>query len=173
MCEIYLGFQEDDIVSRRSLERLGTHYKLDKMLSCVYIPKITVKWEDDSHNLKILLDSWKCVGRTDLVMIFDWLKERQSVTNILEVIVDDNLDSQGLGRGPYGHSDQAIIKCLEDLKIETWNWMRLDISSNLIDQISGKYVKEVHLYCGGSEAVLRNWSDKGGLPTLKNVRPKL
>jgi hypothetical protein len=80
------------------------------------------------------------------------------------------MDSHGLGPGPCSHTDQTIFRCLHDLKIETWNWMRLDISSNLIARISGNYVKEVHLYCGRLEAVLRSWSDKGGLPKLEMVR---
>jgi hypothetical protein len=63
------------------------------MLRCVYIPAITVKWDDSKFNIssKNTVDAWKCAGRTDLYMIFDSLKNVVGVEKVVDVVVDDSL----------------------------------------------------------------------------------
>ncbi|KAK3942694.1 hypothetical protein QBC46DRAFT_352034 [Diplogelasinospora grovesii] len=114
-----------------------------------------------------------CSGGTDLYMIFHWLKNardgnKKRVKKVIEVMVEDfgNKDSRP-------HSDEAIFHCLGRLGVEIWNWMRLDISSQLIEQTS-EHVREVHLYRSGLGSVLRGWSDSDvqnyGLSILRSIR---
>lgn len=167
MRETYLGFDYEDTVSGKSLTGMRQHYKLDTMLRWLYIPHISIKWDNqDNHSItaKKKVDEWKCVGRTDLFMIFNWLKENVGVRKVVEVVVED---FEAKDRRP--HSDQIIEACLRDLKIEIWNWKRMDISSELIYKVASEHVKVVYLYCSGINAVLRSWSDRNGLARLKHV----
>ena len=148
---------------------MGKHYSLDKMLNCVYIPKVTVKWNDDeSLHLRDKLEPARCEGQTDFFMIFEWLRQA-GVKRILQVIVDDSTKPED--EDPRPHSDDAIFHCLVPFEIEVWDWKRLDISSDLIRRIGENHISEVHLYCSGLDAVLRHWSDRNGLARLSKVRP--
>ena len=157
------------MVSGKSLEKLRNHYKLDNMLSSVYVPKIAVKWDDDSLPSQKKAKSWNCGGRADYYIIFDWLKDpsKAGVKKVLEIVVDDSGTD-----GKLPHSDEAILHCLQDLGVEVWDWKRLDISSDLIFRIAGDHIRQVQLYCSGLNAVLRGWSAVSGLPRLKNVGQK-
>lgn len=164
--EIYLEFERGDIISGGYLERLGKHYRLDTTLSYVSIPEVIIKWDgnnkfiDSSQQAK----SWHVAGSTHLYMIFSWLKTEFNVKRVMDVTVDD------FERGDrIPHCDQAIIECLKDLQVETWNWQRLDISSRVISKAAGKHVKVLYLYCSGLAAVLESWSAMDGLPRLENV----
>ena len=156
-----------DVVSRGSLKTTLRHYKLDQTLRCVYIPRITVKWDEDCTHVKKLVDSWGCVGRTDYYMIFDWLKNIVQVEKVLQIVVDDFEDQTR-----SSHADDAIVECLRSLEVETWDWRRMDISSELIHRAAGHSVKEVYLYCNGNNAVLRSWSETRGLVKLSRVCPR-
>ncbi|MCJ1394257.1 hypothetical protein MMC18_007135 [Xylographa bjoerkii] len=158
--ETHLGFQRDDPVSRESLRKLDNHYKLDTILKSIYIPQIAIDWDDEARDSKVETDKWKCEGQTELFLVFDWLKKIKRVKKVIDVSVDDF-------KRP--HSDVAIINCLTELKVETWDWRRMDISSDVIANAAGEYVKVVYLYCSGLNAVLQSWSDTSGLPTLKNL----
>ncbi len=160
--ETYLGFDNGDTVSGEYLRGMTKHYKLDTILRCVDIPSISVKWDDYSSDPKKMADDWGCVGRTDFFMIFHWLKKRAGVKKVVEVVVED-FDTNDMS-----HSYQAIEACLEGLNVETWNWRRMDIPSDLIYKVAMS-VSVVYLYCSGSIAVLRSWSDINGLARLKNV----
>ena len=160
MRETYLGFQRNARVSRESLRKLNKHYKLDTTLQSVYIPQIAIEWDDEAMESKDEADKWNCEGRTELFLIFDWLKKIKEVTKVIDVSVDD-LECP--------HSDVAIINCLMELKVEIWDWKRMDISSDVIVKAAGKHVRVVYLYCSGLNAVLQSWSDTSGLPTLENV----
>ena len=162
--ETYLGFDYEDTVSGKYLMGMRQHYKLDTTLRWLYIPSISVKWDNHSITAKKKVDGWKCVGRTDLFMIFNWLKEHVGVQKVVEVVVEDFEEKE---KRP--HSDQAIEECLRDLKVEIWGWKRMDISSELIYKVASEHVKVVHLYCSGINAVLRSWSDRDGLARLKHV----
>ncbi len=99
-------------------------------------------------------------GRTDLIHIFDWLCQ-QNVKKILSVtVVDDEV--------PF-HTDTSIIKCLRGFGVEEWNWIKPDISSEVIrkstvegDGGSASRVRTMSLHCSGSQAVLKGWSAEGG-----------
>lgn len=125
----------------------------------LYIPKIKVEWGDNTEVKKKTKD-WGCVGETALFLIFHWIKQTSHVRKLIEVVVDDFEEP---------HSDEAIINCLTGLKVEVWDWRRMDISSDVIMSVAGKHVRVVHLYCSGLNAVLRSWSAATGLPTLELV----
>ena len=159
--------EHGDVVSRGSLKTTLNHYKLDQTLRCVYIPRITVKWDEDCKYVKKLVDSWECVGRTDFYMIFEWLKKVVEVVKVLQIVVDDFEDHTR-----SSHADHAIEECVRNLEVETWDWRRMDISSELIRRAAGDSVKEVYLYCSGNNAVLRSWSEARGLVKLSRVCPR-
>ncbi|PVH73216.1 subtilisin-like protein, partial [Cadophora sp. DSE1049] len=94
-------------------------------------------------------------------LIFHWLKNVVRVDQVLRVVVED-LDGKS-------HSDTAILNSLKNLNVQTWNWKKLDISSDVIYQAAGS-VTEVYLYCSGNNAVLRGWSDSQGLVLLKTLK---
>lgn len=167
MREITLSFEKDDIVSWESLGCLSRHYKLDTMLRALYIPKVKVRWDDDSIEARKIARGWECVGRIDLYLLFHWLKHRAGVKSLLEVIV---VDFEEDDMNP--HSDKSIIECVKDLQVEIWDWRRMDISTDVIYDGAGKYVKTLYLYCSGLRAVLQSWSDRGGLVRLENVSLK-
>ncbi|KAL7960527.1 hypothetical protein V8C34DRAFT_312621 [Trichoderma compactum] len=85
-------------------------------------------------------------------MVFYWLKTKIKVRKILEVVVDDGVDRK------KPHSDQAIIRCLEGLAVETLDWQRMDIPAEVI--IKG---------AGMSSAVLQSWADTNGRSKPPNV----
>ncbi|KAF3902571.1 hypothetical protein ABW21_db0207233 [Orbilia brochopaga] len=108
--------------------------------------------------------SWNCFGSTHLYMIFHWLKFREShpVEKVFEVVVDDFGDEQ-----TKPHSDDAIIECLKNLQVETWDWRHMDIPTKVIYD-SAPHVKILYLYCSGLKAVLEAWAGTEGLATLRN-----
>lgn len=101
-------------------------------------------------------------GPTHYRDVFDWLRDanKDRPTQVLRIIVEDDLDNP--------HSDETIIKAVERLGVEVWNWRKYDINSETIRKAAPE-VKEVHLYSTGNAAVLRGWSDEGGLRKLNHV----
>jgi hypothetical protein len=164
--EIDLLFSPGELISGKSLSQLSKHYSIDTTLRCVYIPKVKVEWDElcGESKAKLVEKEWQCAGGIDLFMIFDWLKTTRKVKKLIEVVVDDSEDAIGVQ-----HSDHAIVKCLQDLQVEVWDWQRLDIPSDVIFRAAENNVRVVHLYCSGLNAVLRSWSDRSGLPMLKKV----
>jgi len=155
--------EANDVVSKASISGKNRHNRLDTLLRIVYIPQVTVTWDDEDQDVRDEADGWKCVGRKDYYLIFHWLKHNALVDHVLTVVVDDIADT-----APISHSDTAIVHCLNGLNIETWNWKKMDISSDVIYR-AAKNVKEVYLYCSGNNAVLRGWSDSAGLVMLKEA----
>lgn len=99
-------------------------------------------------------------GRRDLVQVFDGLR-RKGVRTILKVVVDDSLDPP--------HTDEAIQESLRNLDVEVWDWKKTDLCSEVIYHAAPR-VREVHLYWGGNNAVLRSWSEEAGLKRLSELR---
>ncbi|KAJ6262551.1 hypothetical protein Dda_3362 [Drechslerella dactyloides] len=163
--EIYLAFEENDSISWESLKRQSQHYKLDTTLRTVQIPKVRINWGVESRTAHQKAMSWNCFGSTHLYMIFYWLKFRDSlpVKKVFEVVVDDFGDEQ-----TKSHSDKAILECLRGLQVETWDWRRMDIPTEVIYESAGEHVKTLYLYCSGTKAVLEAWADTNGLARLKN-----
>ena len=96
---------------------------------------------------------------TSLCPIFRWLRNLH-VRAIIKVTVIDDVEPS--------HSDAAIENCLQGFDIETWNWKKFDICSEVIYN-SAPNVKEVILYSSGNNAVLLGWSSSAGLNKLRKV----
>ena len=71
MREIYLGFDNGDVVCGGYLKRMTKHYKLDTILRCVDIPSISVKWDDYSSVPKKLVDNTR-FDRDRNMVVFDF-----------------------------------------------------------------------------------------------------
>jgi hypothetical protein len=100
-----------------------------------------------------------CAGLKDAGIIFNWLSESK-VSRIFKVIIVDD--------GPFPHSNQVIEDSLRGFKIETWDWKKVDISSDtVVAAASG--ARTVNLYSSGNSAVLKGWSCSDGLVKLKSV----
>ncbi|KAF4426487.1 hypothetical protein CFRS1_v009816 [Colletotrichum fructicola] len=169
--EIFLTLSEE-MISSEFLENQRMHYKLDTLLQSVYIANNNeVRWNDEKawdEKTHEMVTEWGCLGDTNLFMVFHWLKDQIRVKKVFEVVVDELLTSK------LGHSDMAIVKCLQNLDVETWDWRRMDIPANVIIDAAGDHVKSLYLYCSGLKAVLQSWSDTRGLVNLKRtpkVRP--
>lgn len=119
----------------------------------------TLSPEQDESVLKVLKS--ECEGLTDAVLVFDWLR-KEKVKKVIRVIVMDG--------GSVPHSDEAIVESLKGLDVEVWDWRKFDICSETIHQ-AAENVRIVHLYCSGSNAVLRSWSSEQGLVRLEKVCP--
>lgn len=134
--------------------------KFEDVLQCVDIPKITAEvitpGVADSKAPKKQPNK-NVEGRRDLVEVFRWLS---GVETILKLTVDDLVHP--------AHSDRAIEEALKNKVVEIWDWKKLDICSELI-RVAAPNVREVNLYWSGNNAVLRGWSEKEGLPQLKNL----
>jgi len=149
--------------------------KFQNVLQYVAIPRIRIK--DVSSNSTLAAasegrresrqkrsmgskDEFDGTGRRDLQMVFDKLHDKKGVTTILKVVVDD--------LGPSPHTDEAIESSLKHRGVETWDWRRVDLCSEVIYN-AAPTVREVHLYWSGNNAVLRSWCDEGGLKMLQDL----
>lgn len=99
-------------------------------------------------------------GRRDLCYIFDRLRKK-GVKTILKVIIDDSVSP--------AHSDEAIEDALKFMDVEIWDWKRIDLCSEVIFRVASK-AREVNLYWSGNNAVLRGWSEEGGLKRLRELK---
>ncbi|KAJ3528083.1 hypothetical protein NM208_g10378 [Fusarium decemcellulare] len=63
------------------------------------------------------------------------------------------------------HSNKSLENALTDTRVELLDWRRLDICPDTIVRI-GQNLRELHLQWSGNNAVLRSWSEAGGLPKL-------
>ncbi|KAF4467266.1 Peptidase S8 S53 subtilisin kexin sedolisin [Fusarium albosuccineum] len=102
-------------------------------------------------------------GLEDMCDIFRWLKEG-GVSSVLKLTVFDN--------GDPPHSDEAIEECVGGLNVRVWNWFKVDLCADVILK-SAPNVKHLTLYSSGNNAVLKSWSSRGSLPSLKKIRTRL
>jgi hypothetical protein len=120
--------------------------RFEDVLQYVAVPLLKVEADVSESKSKKRPAPPECLGRRDLEVLFRWLKQNKGVKTIFRVIVDDL-------QGP-AHSDEAIESCLTNMGVEVWDWRRLDLSSEVIFKVCPQ-AREVHLYWGGNEAVLR------------------
>ncbi|SPO02208.1 uncharacterized protein DNG_04881 [Cephalotrichum gorgonifer] len=157
---------DDEKVSWKFLEEENSHYKLGTSLKTVFISGTTsIEWGDESQEIREEVDKWGCVGSSDFYIFFKWLKQERKVNRVIEVIVED---LEPTGRRP--HSDKAIKECLSGLKVETWEWRRMDIPADVIFNTCGEHISTLYLYCSGLKAVLQSWADSNGLVRLKHLK---
>jgi len=84
--------------------------------------------------------------------VFFWLR-KNGVCKIVRVTVIDY--------GEASHSDSAIKKALKEFEIEYWNWKKVDLSSQVMEECS-RTVREVSLYWTGNHAVMMGWASPEG-----------
>ncbi|RYP17551.1 hypothetical protein DL765_004440 [Monosporascus sp. GIB2] len=147
-------------VSKGRITEGLSHLVLEDVLQYVAIPRVEV--EDDPVRLKPNQRAPKPdgSGRTDMKLLFKWLRDEKDVKTILKVIVDDLQEP--------AHSDEAIEACLTGMGVETWDWRKVDLSPEVIQKVAPE-ARVVHLYWSGNNAVLRGWSEPEGLQKLKKL----
>ncbi|KAM6482792.1 hypothetical protein HDV62DRAFT_335409 [Trichoderma sp. SZMC 28011] len=148
---------------------------LEDTLLCVRIPYLIIKptapeqqvVEQTYEQLAKLSDSTSKgspIGRTDLGIVFDWLRNDANVGKIIKLIVDDSHHPP--------HSDEEIEKAVKPFQVEVWDWQKIDLCCETIAEAAPQ-ARQVNLYWSGNNAVLRGWSDPEGglarLPYLKEV----
>jgi hypothetical protein len=130
----------------------------------VCIPKISVQISQPSSRNGSSRRSAKPkpdgTGKRDLCYIFDRL-HKKGVKTILRVFVDDS--------GSPAHSDEAIEDALKMMGVEVWDWNKTDLCTEVIYKAAPN-AREVHLYWSGNNAVLRGWSEEGGLKKLCELK---
>ncbi|KAK5988123.1 hypothetical protein PT974_12263 [Cladobotryum mycophilum] len=162
--ELYFDLSGHANIRQTGLENLLSKLRFEDILQYVAIPKLSVETNVIAANSKRSRVGARTKqdgdGRKDLCYIFDRLRKK-GVRTILKVIVDD--------LGTPAHSDEAIEEALKFMDVEIWDWRRTDLCSEVIHRVASK-VREVHLYWSGNNAVLRGWSEEGGLKRLRELR---
>ncbi|KAJ4022739.1 hypothetical protein NW752_000053 [Fusarium irregulare] len=147
-----------EVLTQAGLRNLTGKIDFEDILQYVCIPQITV--ENPPSRSKVAVRRPDGAGRWDLEHIFKRLRDKE-VKTILRVIIDDS-------KYP-SHSDEAIERALSGFGVEIWMWNKPDLCTEVILK-AAPAVREVHLYWSGNNAVLRGWSEAGGLPTLKALK---
>lgn len=148
------------LTNEEHIEEGLAYLKFEDVLQYVAFPSIKLQKKPISSKLlqKSLKPDGK--GRSDMVFFFNFLRKR-GVKHIIRVIVDDTLEP--------AHSDEAIEKALGGLKVEIWDWRKIDLCTQTI-VTAAPDAREVHLYWSGNNAVLRGWSEPGGLNLLGKLK---
>lgn len=152
-------------LTQKGLTNLLRNINFEDTLQYVWIPRITVEEPQPSKSRTLARIQVKPVpdgaGRSDLVHIFNQLRSK-GVETVLRVFVQDSdPDSPS-------HSDEAIEKALQGLGVEVWDWNKTDLCTEVTLTAAPK-AREVHLYWSGNNAVLRGWSEAGGLAKLPEL----
>ncbi|EWG38282.1 hypothetical protein FVEG_01541 [Fusarium verticillioides 7600] len=152
-------------LTQKGLTNLLRNINFEDTLQYVWIPRITVEEPQPSKSRTLARIQVKPVpdgaGRSDLVHIFNQLRSK-GVKTVLRVFVQDSdPDSPS-------HSDEAIEKALQGLGVEVWDWNKTDLCTEVTLTAAPK-AREVHLYWSGNNAVLRGWSEAGGLAKLPEL----
>lgn len=158
--QIYFDLSGYTTISR---DKLPSYLQFEDILQYVIIPntRITenpIGLKNKEHRGQVSRTDGD--GRRDYVHLFEWLREK-NVKTVLKVIVDDSAER--------AHSDDAIEEALENMGVEIWDWRKQDLCSEVIFRVAPN-VRVVHLYWSGNNAVLRGWSEEGGLKRLTALK---
>lgn len=146
-------------ISEDRLEEGLRHLQFEDILQYVAIPSMRIERRPVYVKGKRIVDVPEGKGRTDMILLFAWLRNK-GVKRVIRVIVDDTLDP--------AHSDEAIETALGGLRVEKWDWKKFDISIETIFN-AAPHTREVCLYWSGNNAVLRGWAELGGLHLLTKL----
>ncbi|KAK8103407.1 uncharacterized protein PG998_010440 [Apiospora kogelbergensis] len=142
------------------------HQEFENVLQYVAIPQLRVEKDADLPRSEpgqrpTKPSSSIGSGRTDLQIIFNWLKDEKKVKKVFRVIVDDLEEPS--------HQDEAVESCLKDIQgVETWDWKKFDLSPDIILN-AARHAKVVNLYWSGRNIALRAWSEERGLHQLEHL----
>ncbi|KFA55595.1 hypothetical protein S40293_09579 [Stachybotrys chartarum IBT 40293] len=142
--EFSLSGLRGQTVTNDYLTRLVKHLKFESILTCVSLPSLAFETQptrdglqpaqakmrsgegdsSDSAQQKAATDAnQNGKGRKDLVSVFSWLRENHVRTIKRVVVIDD---------GDRPHSDEAIEEALRGFDVESWDWKKPDICSDVI-----------------------------------------
>ncbi|KAL6878819.1 hypothetical protein J3F83DRAFT_724010 [Trichoderma novae-zelandiae] len=163
--ELYFDLSGHANITQTGLENLLSKLKFEDILQYVAIPRLNVEVNMNTANSKRSRGTGRSQkqdgdGRRDLCYIFDRLRKK-GVKTVLKVIIDDSVTP--------AHSDEAIEDALKFMDVEIWDWKRTDLCSEVICRVAAK-AREVNLYWSGNNAVLRGWSEEGGLKKLGELK---
>ncbi|KAK4205446.1 putative peptidase [Triangularia verruculosa] len=154
------------LVHGSSFKQSFAHMRLDSVLRYVAFGKIelqtTTSPRETTSKLLAKRQSQQPKpgrGRTDLVFLFKWLRDK-SVKHILKVVVDD------WPKTP--HSDKAIEDCLKSFEVECLEWRKFDLCPETL-LVACRDVQHLHLWWSGNRAILRAWSAPDGLARLEKL----
>lgn len=140
--------------------------KFDSILQYVVFPAITLKKDKEIlppcgffRSYEELYKS-NTIGRNDFLFFFAWLSTEKGVKQIIKLVVDDFENP---------HSDDIIEKCLSLFDIDVLNWSKADLDPEILCTACPR-VREIQLRWGGNNAILRAWSERDGLPRLKDLQ---
>lgn len=155
------GTKSLEVSEEQVTEFLG-HAKFEDTLQYVALPRLQLERRVVPSKLRKSNKSNKPDGngRKDMTFFFDFLRDK-GVKRVLHIIVDDE-------ESP-AHSDEAIEKALSGLKVEIWDWRKIDLCSETV-LVAAPDTTEVYLYWSGNNAVLLGWSSPDGLPQLKKLK---
>lgn len=150
------------MITKGGLDNLLSKLHFEDTLQYVCIPRIRVHKDQPRESAKTERQPKPDgAGRRDLCHIFDRLRKKE-VKAVLSIIVDDS-DSPA-------HSDEAIEDALKmTTGVEHWDWNKTDLCTEVIYKAAPN-AREVHLYWSGNNAVLRGWSEEGGLKKLRELK---
>ncbi|KAF7517226.1 hypothetical protein G7054_g13886 [Neopestalotiopsis clavispora] len=168
-----------------------THLKFDEVLQNVTFPYVEVQLTGRKADIqkkkeeKSGVRQFGILGRNDMKHFFDWLYAK-GVRHIIRVTVQEATKA-----GEKVHSDKAIRESLERFVVEQLDWQKPDLDPETILHVGSKapetlahstknskavklradqQLKELFLRWGGSNAVLRAWSEPEGLANLPQLR---
>lgn len=129
--------------------------EFEDILQYVHIPKFKPSQPPQRRSNKRLPKR----SPEDIERIFQ-SEKLEGVKTILKIVVED------LEEPP--HTDTAIERFLKPKGVETWDWKKVDICPEVIQQ-AAPTVRHLNLYWSGRNAVLRGWSEQEGLRRLKQL----
>jgi len=140
-------------ISEERIEDGLAHLKFEDILQYVALPSLKLERRPTFSKTNKKSPTLDGKGRNDMIFLFNFLRNK-SVKRVIRVIVDDTLE-------PF-HSDEAIETALGGLKVEIWDWKKVDLCTETI-VTAAPDAREVCLYWSGNNAVLRGWGEPGGL----------
>ncbi|KAK0654991.1 hypothetical protein B0T16DRAFT_383971 [Cercophora newfieldiana] len=149
-------------MTQRGFRSLVKQLQFEDALQYVAIPKIRIEdpTSDKANSSSTRRSGKEGTGRNDLVQVFTTLRQK-GVRTIIRVVVDDCFTPP--------HTDEAIEEALRGMDVEIWDWKKTDLSTEVIYTAAPR-VREVHLHWSGNNAVLRGWSEEGGLKKLTELK---
>ncbi|EAA34359.1 subtilisin-like protein [Neurospora crassa] len=145
-------------MTEEEFQRLMSTLKFHDVLQYVELPGLRIGTPSTTDLDGVNENEQK--GRKNLAWVFEKLRSN-GVQKVLRVSVDDTLLPP--------HSDEVIEDSLKPMEVEIWDWKKIDLCSEVIFN-AAPMVREVYLYCSGNNAILRSWSDEGGLKRLSHLK---
>ncbi|KAL4967299.1 uncharacterized protein BDV14DRAFT_207526 [Aspergillus stella-maris] len=150
--EIYLDLSNKSGATLLQVDRMIGTLEFEDVLQYVHILQFKTPSDDRQSSRR------QPRGETiERIFQNDRLK---GVTTVLKIVVED-LDGQP-------HTDMAVEKSLRGKGVEIWDWRKVDMCPDVIQQ-AAPGVRNLHLYWSGRNVVLRGWSEESGLRRLKHL----